>query len=162
MDEANPSEADPRAQLSYQVRFDWGAPGAAALAASDVLVWVDELRGADATPVPAHPGPAHPGLVEATQADAATVVERVLAEQTARGGRVYAGIVAAGVVEHDGLRFAVEDLLAAGAIIDALAEAGIDHTSPEAAAAGAAYAGLKRATNHLRAASVSARQAARR
>lgn len=45
--------------------------------------------------------------------------------------------------------FAVEDLLAAGAVVDALTEVGIDHTSPEAAAACAAYTGLRRAVRHL-------------
>lgn len=155
MSEAAEPETDPRAQLSYQVRFDWGAAGVAALAAADVLVWVDELQQ------PAAQVPTHPGLVLASLADARAVVDRVLAEQTARGGRVFVGVVAAGVLEPDGLRFAVEDLLASGAIIDALAEAGIDHTSPEAAAAGAAYSGLRRATAHLRSASVSARRAAR-
>ncbi len=68
-------------------------------------------------------------------------------------------MVAAGATEADGsLRFAVEDLLGAGAIIDEIAELGIDHQSPEAAAAAAAYAGLRRAIRHLTQASVSARE----
>jgi hypothetical protein len=44
---------------------------------------------------------------------------------------------------------ATEDLLAAGAVIDQLATLGLDATSPEAAAAEAAYRGLARATSHL-------------
>ncbi len=43
----------------------------------------------------------------------------------------------------------VEDLLAAGAVVDALVATGIDHTSPEAAVACAAYTGLRRAVRHL-------------
>ena len=67
--------------------------------------------------------------------------------------------MAAGATRADGgERFAVEDLLAAGAVIDALAEVGIDHNSPEAAAAAAAYTGLRRATRHLLSASASARE----
>jgi len=65
-----------------------------------------------------------------------------------------------GAPRADGtLRFAVEDLLAAGAIIDALSTAGIDHQSPEAAAAASAYTGLKNATRHLISASASSREA---
>ncbi|QYF72728.1 hypothetical protein [Cryobacterium sp. PAMC25264] len=43
----------------------------------------------------------------------------------------------------------MEDQLVAGAVIDALAERGIDHCSPEAAAAAASFVGLKRAVQHL-------------
>ena len=75
------------------------------------------------------------------------------------GGRFRIAVVAAGVIRDDGsLRFAVEDLLAAGAIIEAIADRGIDHQSPEAAAAAAAYRGLRNATRHLITASVSARE----
>ena len=49
--------------------------------------------------------------------------------------------------------FAVEDFLAAGAVIDALATVGIDFNSPEAASACAAYEGLRNATLHLTSAS---------
>jgi 2-phosphosulfolactate phosphatase len=52
----------------------------------------------------------------------------------------------------------VEDLLAAGAIIDAISDVGIDHQSPEAAAAASAYRGLRRATTHLISASETARE----
>ncbi len=55
------------------------------------------------------------------------------------------------------LRFAVEDLLGAGAVIAALAERGIDHSSPEAAAACESYRGLRRASRHLLTASGSGR-----
>jgi 2-phosphosulfolactate phosphatase len=60
------------------------------------------------------------------------------------------------------LRFALEDLLGAGAIIDALAAVGIDYCSPEAAAAAAAHTGLRNATGHLIGASTSGRAAAER
>ncbi|MGQ2916506.1 MAG: 2-phosphosulfolactate phosphatase, partial [Microbacterium aurantiacum] len=57
-----------------------------------------------------------------------------------------------------GIRFAVEDELGAGAIIDALAAFGIDHTSPEAAAACAAFQGLRPAVRHLLTAAGSGQQ----
>jgi 2-phosphosulfolactate phosphatase len=53
-------------------------------------------------------------------------------------------------------RYAVEDQLAAGAVIDRLSELGLDATSTEAAAAEAAYRSLSRAVGHLMTASVSA------
>ena len=84
-------------------------------------------------------------------------------QQELAGGRFRVAIIAAGVTRADGsLRFAVEDLLAAGAIIEAIADRGIDHQSPEAAAAASAYRGLSTATRHLINASVSARESRER
>jgi 2-phosphosulfolactate phosphatase len=132
-------------QSSYQVRFDWGVTGRDAVAAeADAVVWVDELGGADEA---------------RTLAEAESVADWALAEQERLGGRFRIAVVAAGATHADGsLRFAVEDLLAAGAIIEAIAARGIDHQSPEAAAAAAAYVGLRNATRHLVSASVSARE----
>jgi 2-phosphosulfolactate phosphatase len=140
----------PRSQTDYQVRFEWGASGAAAVTVeADVVAWVDELG---AEPVPA-------GARVTALADAADFARWCLAEQERLGGRFRIAVVAAGATQPDGsLRFAVEDLLGAGAVIDAIAELGIDHQSPEAAAAAAAYTGLRNATRHLVNASVSARE----
>lgn len=140
----------PRSQTDYQVRFEWGTAGAAAVAVdADVVAWVDELG---AEPVPA-------AARVTALADAAEFARWCLAEQERLGGRFRIAVVAAGATQPDGsLRFAVEDLLGAGALIDAIAELGIDHQSPEAAAAAAAYTGLRNATRHLVNASVSARE----
>lgn len=140
-----------RAQGSYQVRFDWGPAGAAAIADdADAIVWVDELGR--------EPVPGLPGVVAGSIATAEAVARWCLTRQEELGGRFRIAVVAAGVAERDGVRFAVEDLLGAGAVIDALAELGIDHQSPEAAAAAAAYTGLRGALRHLVAASVSSRE----
>jgi 2-phosphosulfolactate phosphatase len=56
------------------------------------------------------------------------------------------------------LRFAVEDQLGAGAVVDALGALGIDHTSPEAAAAGESFRGLRSAVRHLLTASGSGQE----
>ncbi|WP_235934554.1 2-phosphosulfolactate phosphatase [Agromyces humi] len=64
--------------------------------------------------------------------------------------------VAAGATAADAIRFAIEDQLAAGAVVDALVGLGIDHTSPEAAVACAAFEGLQHAATHLIGASGSA------
>ena len=140
----------PRSQTSYQVRFEWGAAGAAAVAVeADVVAWVDEIG---AEPVPS-------GARVTSLAEASSFADWCLTRQEELGGRFRIAVVAAGATQPDGsLRFAVEDLLAAGAVIDAIAELGIDHQSPEAAAAAAAYTGLRNATRHLVNASVSARE----
>ena len=52
-------------------------------------------------------------------------------------------MAAGGSTAGGATRFAVEDLLAAGAVVDALASRGIDYASPEAAAACAAFTGLR-------------------
>lgn len=145
-------EAAPRSQTSYQVRFEWGTAGAAAVSVdADVVAWVDEI-GTEFVP---------DGARVTALAEAEEFARWCLARQEELGGRFRIAVVAAGATQPDGsLRFAVEDLLAAGAVIDAIAELGIDHQSPEAAAAAAAYTGLRNATRHLINASVSAREAA--
>jgi len=142
--------APPRSQTSYQVRFEWGAGGADAVSVdADVVAWIDELG---AEPVP-------DGARVTSLAEAEEFARWCLAKQEELGGRFRIAVVAAGATQPDGsLRFAVEDLFGAGAVIDAIAELGIDHQSPEAAAAAAAYTGLRNATRHLVNASVSARE----
>ena len=139
----------PHAQSQYQVRFDWGYAGAATIGDdADVIVWVDQL------------GAAHTGELEAGLPERSVVLGSIqnrlaladwaLERQGDLGDRFTIAVVAAGEVRPDGsLRFAVEDLLAAGAVIDALADAGIDYCSPESAAASAAFTGLRNATSHL-------------
>lgn len=143
----------PRNQSYYQVRFEWGAEGAQAVAeGSHAIVWVDEL-GAEEVPE------LDIEIVAGRLAAADAVARWALERQAELGGRFVLSVVAAGARQSDGsLRFAVEDLLASGAIISAISDLGIDHTSPEAAAASAAYAGLAQATKHLMTASISARE----
>ncbi|MDQ0893282.1 2-phosphosulfolactate phosphatase [Agromyces ramosus] len=153
-------------QSKYQVRFDWGVRGAARIAGgADVVVWVDVIRDA-AIPDAAATG-LPTGLFERVPADAAVLVAGlvdatatarwILAEQERLGRRAYLAILAAGDADAG---FAADDLLGAGAVIDALAALGIDDTSPEAAVAAAAFGGLRRAVRHLTSASASGRAAA--
>lgn len=138
-------------QSIYQVRFDWGVAGAAAIGdGADAIVWVDQL--------PATPRdlPEFPVMVAGSIQNSEAVASWVLEQQGNQGDRFTIAVVAAGEARADGtVRFAVEDLLAAGAVIDALAAVGIDYCSPEAAAACAAYTSLRRATAHLISASES-------
>ena len=126
----------------YQVRFDWGARRRGIGGSdADAVVWVSQL-GEARRPRRAR-SPASSNARSELGAWA-------LAQQQALGGRFRIAVVAAGAARADGsLRFAVEDLLAAGAIIEAIADVGIDHQSPEAAAAASAYRGLRGATRHL-------------
>ena len=156
------------AQAKYQIRFDWGADGAAAIATdADIVVWVDVLAPATegATAVAAIDPLALPGIpagapvVAGGLTTASAVAGWILVEQVRLGRRALISIVAAGGSTASGaLRFAVEDQLAAGAIIDALAAVGIDYSSPEAAAACASFTGLRGAVAHLLTASVSGQE----
>jgi hypothetical protein len=146
-------------QAKYQVRFDWAAGGASAIAAdADVVVWVDVL--ADEGPgVALEVVPGTGAVVAAGLTDAPAVARWILDEQVRLGRRAMVALVAAGATAADGgTRFAVEDLLAAGAVVDALAGVGIDYSSPEAAAACAAFTGLRGAVAHLLTASVSGQE----
>ncbi|MGO7984151.1 hypothetical protein ACC691_40650, partial [Rhizobium johnstonii] len=76
------------------------------------------------------------------------------------GRRAFIAVIAAGARDGLDTRFCVEDLLGAGAVIDALASVGIDYSSPEAAAACAAFTGLRGAVTHLATASATAQELA--
>lgn len=155
--------ADPMVeQQQYQVRFDWGADGARAIGGdADVVVLVDLLDlAADDRASWAPEGTA---VVAGSLRNCSAVARWALERQAGKGDRFTVAVVAAGETRGDGsTRFALEDLLGAGAIIDALAGLGIDYCSPEAAAAAAAFTGLRNATGHLIGASTSGRAATAR
>ncbi|QYH35306.1 2-phosphosulfolactate phosphatase [Salinibacterium sp. M195] len=144
---------DPRNQPQYQVRFGFGRRQAQELSAgADVVVWADALANGS-TPVPELPGTF--SILAAGTGAAAAVADWVIAQQELKGDRFTVAVIAAG--DPDG-GFTVDDLLAGGAIVDALADAGIDYISPEAASAVAAFTGLKSAHNHLLSASTAGQQ----
>jgi 2-phosphosulfolactate phosphatase len=141
-----------RGQSRFQVRFAWGIAGAADISGgAHVIVWVDALVAAG---VPELQG-STPVLV-GTVGNREATAHWILDLQERLGDRAVIAVVAAGDATGG---FAVEDFLAAGAVIDALADLGIDYCSPEAASAGAAFAGLRNATAHLLSASVAGQEA---
>ena len=175
-------------QSRYQVRFEWGVAGLAALAPADIVIVVDVLRFSSTVSTRVEAGEEVP-LDAATHAvsrngaavaaaasgfdpaplvllgalrNASAVARVALAEQTRRGARTSIAVIAAGELAAADpaapLRFAVEDLLGAGAVIDALGTLGVDHTSPEAAAACEAFRGLRGAVRHLLTASGSGQE----
>lgn len=140
-------------QSRYQVRFDWGIAGANVIApGTHIVIWVDALPEPFVDPLQLKYAGA---IVTGSTGSRAAVADWVLARQVQRGDRVSVAVVAAGG-PHD--RFAVEDLVVAGAVIEALAELGLDYASPEAAAACAAFAGLRRAGSHVLTASVNGQE----
>ena len=145
----------PHDQSHYQVRFDWGRAGADTVAPdADAVVLIDVLSTSPALALPGHPLVVTGGFRNRT-----AVAQWVLERQAEKGDRCLVAVIAAGDLREDGsIRFAVEDLLAAGAVIDALATAGIDFVSPEGAAACAAFTGLRGAVGHLSTASSSGRE----
>ncbi|MFJ4037314.1 2-phosphosulfolactate phosphatase [Microbacterium sp. NPDC090007] len=171
------------AQSDYQVRLEWGRAGLRRLAPADVVVVVQTLglsaralsvcENADAlTPAP---GVAVDIAREASEAgahvivggvrNAAAVAAYVLDQQRARGRRTSIAILPVGESEESGtdaVRFAVEDLLGAGAVIAALGDLGIDHASPDAAVAAEGFRALGGAVRHLLTASGSGRALAAR
>jgi hypothetical protein len=150
-------------QQRYQVRFEWGEAGARRAApGAHVVVVCDELdghgraSGAQLAAAIAEASPEGAAVLCATEASAVDAASRILSLQAELGDRAIIAVVGAGSLDDDGFRTAVEDQLAAGRVVDALAERGIDFSSPEAAAACAAWQGLRRATAHLLTASTSA------
>lgn len=156
-------------QSRYQVRFDWGYAGWTRVASSDIVIVVDVLSvsseisariaGGESVDLARVPSPAAT-LVEAAAASGATVYAgslrgasavagAVLAEQTRRSARTSIAVIAVGEPAGDAVTFTAEDLLGAGAVIDALSSLGLDHTSPEAAVACESFRGLRGAVKHL-------------
>lgn len=143
----------PRNQPQYQVRFGFGARQARELSpGADVLVWADALA-TGSRQVPDLPGTF--SILTVGTGAATAVADWVLAQQVARSRRLTVVVIAAGDTAGG---FTVDGLLAAGAIIDALADAGVDYISPEAASAVAAFTGLQSAHDHLLSASVAGQQ----
>ena len=168
-DPSDPTSVDPFGQARYQLRFDWGFAGARAIAAhADVVVWVDVVPPL-AAPAEDQPTvaialaasvPVRAAIIEGGLTNAAATARWILDEQVRLGRRAMVSIIAAGEPRAGGaVRFTVENLLGAGAVIDALGGLGIDYTSPEAAAACAAFTGLRGAVAHLVTASASGRAA---
>ncbi|MGV9194656.1 2-phosphosulfolactate phosphatase [Microbacterium sp. MC2] len=109
-------------------------------------------------------GSARPGAVVLLGGltNATAVAAGILDEQRRRGERTSINVIAAGELTssdpHAPLRFAVEDLFGAGAVIDALAAIGLDYSSPEAAAACESFRSLRGAVRHLLTASGSGQE----
>lgn len=148
----NPTTPPP-AQGKYQVRFDVGVDGLARIGAADVVVWVDAL-GATGGGVDVAAVSPSAAVLFATVRSRGAVARWILDHQVTLGRRVSISVVAASA----GGGFSSTDVLAAGAVVDALSSLGIDFTSPEAAVVAAAFVGLSGAVGHLFTASVAGQE----
>lgn len=170
-------------QSTYQVRLEWGPAGLARLAPADIVVVVDVLRfsstvidavaAGTAVVLAEAEGWSRNGAAVAAAAsadaivliggirNAAAVARAVQTVQERRQTRTSVAVIAVGEADSAGvLRFAVEDQLGAGAIVLALSDRGIDHTSPDAAVAAEGFRALRGALRHMIGASGSGRELA--
>lgn len=166
----------PTTQAKYEVRFDWGTPGLRRVAPdAGVIVIVDAFGHSDtlsALENGSESAVAPPSAASELAAEArrfgvpvvagalrnrGAVASWVLDQQVSTGSRLRVAVVAVGA-DAAIPRYGADDLLAAGAVVDALAARGIDYSSPEAATACAAYLGLQRAAGHVFTASVAGQQ----
>lgn len=169
-------------QSYYQVRLEWGTEGLTRLAPADIVVVIDVLRftstmadvvaqGGTVTLEDARRWSTNGAAVASAAADtgatvllggirnAAATARAVMALQERRATRTSVAVIAAGERTPGGdLRYAVEDQLGAGAVIAALTDLGIDHSSPDGAVASESFRVLRRALRHLMAASGSGRE----
>lgn len=133
-------------QAQYQIRLTVGDPGDCA---GDIVVWADAFD----TEVPDFPVEKRVSL-----RNRLAVANWIVSEQTRRNARTAVLVVVAPPETTSELP--VAHLAVAGALIEALSDAGLDHTSPEAAAALAAWLGIKPARKHLLGATTAARMLA--
>jgi 2-phosphosulfolactate phosphatase len=136
--------------------------GSVELSAAEGEPGADGTSGSDGARIAAALADHSAIVIAGSLRNATAVAQWILAHQDETGNRLAIAVIAAGDRRDHGTRVAVEDLLGAGAIIDALAAIGLDACSPEAAVASAAFAGLRRATRHLVTASASGRELAER
>ncbi|RWR21983.1 phosphosulfolactate phosphohydrolase [Microbacterium enclense] len=162
-----PNTPDAFSQSEYQVRIEWGEAGLHRVAPAHVVVVVQTLgstarvlaaveRGevspvqadaADRIALAAERAGAH--VVVGGIRNAAAVAAHALEVQRSRGDRTSIAVIAVGDSDAGDTRFAVEDLLGAGAVVAALGDLGIDHASPDAAVAGEGFRALRGAVRHL-------------
>ncbi len=133
------------------MRFDWGLDGLHSIApGADVVVIVDVLPGSTpgADRLVARVPKETQAVLGAGLTNRRAVAGWIRARQAETQGRFTVSIVAVGEPvaagpDAAGVRFSVEDHFAAGALVDALADTGIDYHSPEAAAACASFTALR-------------------
>lgn len=137
----------------YQVNCVWGISGALRIGTiPDVVIWIDVIDSVAEKDINLTNFSVNSRILQAGLRDAFAVADWVADFQLLEQRRVEVLLVCAGEKEHN-----IEDQLAAGAIIERLAQRGLDALSPEAAVANAAYSGLSAVMTHLIKASESGR-----
>ncbi|MFM6974891.1 MAG: hypothetical protein ACKOXM_07180 [Agromyces sp.] len=133
----------PHTQEQYQIRLTLAEPGEVR---ADIVLWADAFAAGTPTVSVDH---------VVSLRNRSTVAQWVLDEQTRRNARTSVLVVVApGSAPGE---FPAANLAVAGAVISALSDLGLDHTSPEAATALAAWLGVQPARKHLLSATAAAK-----
>ena len=133
----------------YQVMCTWGLSGAQRISVKpDVVIWVNALTKSAPLPLQLDSLPGDSKVLAGSYFDAYAVADWVANYQLEQQRRLVVLIICSDAETHN-----VADELAAGAIIERLAQQGLDAMSPEAAVANAAFSQLRIAAAHLIAAS---------
>ena len=133
----------PTTQEQYQIRLALAAPGALR---ADLVVWADAFGTSQPPCAVAH---------TVSLRNRARIARQIFAEQTLRNARTSVLVLVA--PSSDSTQLPAANLAVAGALIEALSDLGLDHTSPEAALALAAWVGIRPARKHLLGATSAAR-----
>jgi hypothetical protein len=136
----------------YQVVSGWGPNALATVAHSaDVIIWVNALN------LPAHEPqladfPPSASVIECDLQASFAAAQWAYEKQLQVGSRLLIAVLCA-----DSAGVSVPDFLGAGAVIERLAQLGLDALSPEAAVLNASYLKLSPAMNQLISASLAVR-----
>jgi hypothetical protein len=137
----------------YQVICGWGPNALATVAHSaDVIIWVNALN------LPAHEPqladfPPSASVIECDLQASFAAAQWAYEKQLQVGSRLLIAVLCA-----DSAGVSVPDFLGAGAVIERLAQLGLDALSPEAAVLNASYLKLSPVMSHLISASLSVRE----
>lgn len=137
----------------YQVVSGWGPNALSTVAHSaDVIIWVNALNlpefAAELTDIPSSTS-----VIECDLQASFAAAEWAYDKQIREGRRLLIAVLCA-----DGSGISVPDFLAAGAVIERLAQLGLDALSPEAAVLNASYLKLSPVMSHLISASLAVRE----
>lgn len=137
---------------NYQVHFGWGITALKKyLDSADVIVWVDVL-GDTEFPDELVSSTSSVQILFSNLEESYAVADWAVNYQLSQQRRLVFAVIGAGPAD-----VALEDFLAAGAVIERLAQQGMDALSPEAAVANASFVSLEKAVGHLIAASENGR-----
>ena len=129
----------------YQVLCTWGLSGIARLGiTADVYIWVDALSSSPENVLDNDVIASSGRVILSSIFDAFAVADWVADLQMELQQRLCVLVACANANTHS-----IADQLAAGAVIERLAQRGLDAMSPEAAVANAAFVQLRSATSHL-------------
>jgi hypothetical protein len=137
----------------YQVISGWGPNALSTLAHSaDVIIWVNALNLPEFTPELTD-FPSSASVIECDLQSSFAAANWAFDKQLQLGTRLLIAVLCA-----DSSGVSVPDFLAAGAVIERLAQLGLDALSPEAAVLNASYLKLSPVMSNLISASLAVRQ----